>query len=497
MTEVWTKWESEVINGQFRLRRFLGGSEHSAVFLTEYKAQNLPDAALKLVPAIPTLTEAQLSHWTTAATLSHPHLMRLLESGRCELGGLQFLFVVMEYAEQTLSQILPRRALTPDEVREMLPPTLDALAFLHRNHLVQGRLRPSNILVVNDQLKLASDTVHPAGDSAASIAKSSLYDPPEARDGSSSAAGDIWGLGVTIVEALTQHPPSWPDRRFENVSLPTTLPPAFMAIARQCLNRNPASRPSVADLEALIKRAPQAQVVAEPSPPVSVAQPPESVPQPPVAIPQSLARAAVASATSPQEQEPPKLRLFVALTVLLIVLLAVWAGLRRFQMHLNSQQPASSTSQFPSQRAAASATVAQNPEMSTAAPPESSTPPSSAKASPLKQAAGSAFVLHEEIPEVPRHARETIHGRIQVSVRVTVDRSGNVIHEALQNPGPSRYFARLASEAARKWKFAPADNQNSRTWLLRFDFTRDGATGRTDPPALPRHPAIQADPRSE
>src|SRR5437667_9772743 len=132
MTEVWTKWESQVINGVFPLRRFLSGSDHSAVFLTEYKAQNLPNAALKLVPANPALTEARLSHWTTAAALSHPHLIRLLEAGRCQLGGLQFLFVVMEYAEQTLSQILPQRALTPDEVREMLLPTLDALAFLHR-----------------------------------------------------------------------------------------------------------------------------------------------------------------------------------------------------------------------------------------------------------------------------------------------------------------------------------------------------------------------------
>src|SRR5438445_6699 len=121
----------------------------------EYKAQNLPNAALKLVPANPALTEARLSHWTTAAALSHPHLIRLLEAGRCQLGGLQFLFVVMEYAEQTLSQILPQRALTPDEVREMLLPTLDALAFLHRMSLGQGQLKPANILVVNDQLKLA------------------------------------------------------------------------------------------------------------------------------------------------------------------------------------------------------------------------------------------------------------------------------------------------------------------------------------------------------
>jgi len=62
MTEVWTKWESQIINGVFPLRRFLGRSDHSVVFLTEYKAQNLPNAAIKLVPADPVLTEAQLSH---------------------------------------------------------------------------------------------------------------------------------------------------------------------------------------------------------------------------------------------------------------------------------------------------------------------------------------------------------------------------------------------------------------------------------------------------
>lgn len=67
MAEVWTEWEGQVINGVFPLRRFLGASDHSAVFLTEYKAQNLPNAALKLVPAIPALAQAQLSRWTTAA----------------------------------------------------------------------------------------------------------------------------------------------------------------------------------------------------------------------------------------------------------------------------------------------------------------------------------------------------------------------------------------------------------------------------------------------
>jgi serine/threonine protein kinase len=120
----------------------------------------------------------------------------------------------------------------------MLLPTLNALAFLHSKNLVHGRLKPSNILAVKDQLKLASDTVRPAGESTANTATSSVYDPPEAKDGSCSAAGDIWALGITMVEALTQHLPSWPDGKSESASFPAALPPRFAEIVRlpcQCL----------------------------------------------------------------------------------------------------------------------------------------------------------------------------------------------------------------------------------------------------------------------
>src|SRR5256886_3233427 len=91
MTEASPKWQSEVINGIYPLRRYLSGSDHSAVFLTECKAQDLPTAAIKIVPAERALPEAQLSHWITAAGLSHPHLIRLLDAGRCQLGGRPFL----------------------------------------------------------------------------------------------------------------------------------------------------------------------------------------------------------------------------------------------------------------------------------------------------------------------------------------------------------------------------------------------------------------------
>ena len=131
MAEDWTKeWERRIVNGMYPLRRFLGRSNHSVVFLTECNAQNVPQAAIKIFPANEPLTEAQLALWTRISALSHPHLMRVLDSGRCRLGGHNFLFVVTDYAEQNLAQLLSSRPLTPDEVRDLLPATLDALAFL-------------------------------------------------------------------------------------------------------------------------------------------------------------------------------------------------------------------------------------------------------------------------------------------------------------------------------------------------------------------------------
>ena len=256
MSETWTRWEGQSVNGAFPLRRCLGSSDHSGVFLTEYAEQNLPNVALKLVPAIPTLAESQLSHWGAAASLEHPHLIRLFETGRCQLGGSHYLYVVMDYAEQNLAQLLLHRALSEAEVREMLPLTLEALAFLHSRDFVHGQLKPSNVLVVGNRLALSSDTIRPAAEATASIGMLSIHNPPEARDGSFSTAGDVWALGVTLCQALTQRVPLKSGERRDLVVLPPDIPVAFNDILRRCLARNPAERPSVADLQEWLKKRP-------------------------------------------------------------------------------------------------------------------------------------------------------------------------------------------------------------------------------------------------
>jgi TonB family protein len=76
---------------------------------------------------------------------------------------------------------------------------------------------------------------------------------------------------------------------------------------------------------------------------------------------------------------------------------------------------------------------------------------------------------------------ETIRGTIRVSVRVIVGKDGTVLVATAEEPGPSRYFARLALEASRKWTFAPQDSAEQRVTLVRFYFKRTGTTGHADP----------------
>ena len=205
MSHAWKQWEGQVANGEFPLLRYLGGSEHSAVFLTEFhEGERLLKAAIKLIPAPPENGEFQLSRWRLAAELSHPHLISLFGRGRCEVGGKQLLYLVMESAEENLAQVLPSRALTPAEAREMLDSVLDVLAYLHSKGFVHGHIKPINIMANGDQLKVSSDGLCRAGESLEHPGGPDAYgapeNAPEAIAGSKamSPASDVWSLGMTL-----------------------------------------------------------------------------------------------------------------------------------------------------------------------------------------------------------------------------------------------------------------------------------------------------------
>lgn len=87
--------------------------------------------------------------------------------------------------------------------------------------------------------------------------------------------------------------------------------------------------------------------------------------------------------------------------------------------------------------------------------------------------------ITQVIPDVSQSALGTIRGTIRVAVRVKIDKQGTVVGTITEERGPSRYFERHAIDASKKWTFTPAKAEEQRTMLLKFNFTRFGATAET------------------
>ena len=449
LTQNWKQWEGQVVGGEFHLRQYLGGREHSAVFLTEDPKHGLEKAAIKLIPAAPRDAELQISRWKAAAKLSHPQLIRLFQMGRCRLGKRNLLYVVMEHAEVDLSQILQSGPLPPKEIRETLRLILNTLAYLHGKGFVHGHLKPANLMGIDNQLKLSSDGLCEIGESSSDRGKPGVYDPPEAASGTYSPAGDVWSLGITLVEALTQHPPALPGTKDGELLLPQSLPSPFLDIARNCLRRAPERRWTVGEIATHL-------------------EPPVPAPAPAVASPKPHVRA------RPQ-MDSAKRRYIVAAVGAGLALLLLLTGLSKLNHHhaapVSHQNTVTRQAEPPAQK------VGGEQQTFSGTQPSRPSVQSMSGAHAPAGVAVQAEVLQKVLPNVPQSALDTIQGTVVVTVKVAVDPSGNMTNATLDSAGPSKYFARLALEAARKWKFRPAEVDGRRVSserVLEFSFERTG-----------------------
>lgn len=432
-TEYWKKWEGRIVDGRFPLRQWLGGSDHSAVFLTERGGKESQKAAIKLIPVENSAgenagAEAQLTRWAEAAKLSHPHLLRIFEFGRFEFDRTQFLYVVMEFADENLAEILPLRPLTPAEATEMLRPAAEALAAIHRSGFTHGHIKPSNILAVDNNLKISVDALSKNGDRSR-VRAFSLYDAPELKSTGTSPAGDIWSLGVTLVAVLTQHEPKLNAGTAGTVTVPGAIPQPLREIAQRSLQVDPKERGTAADILSRLRG-----------------------PAPQAASPRKIE----ASAADVPRVQPKRwtLWLMMAGAVLALVLLVL-----KFAGH----QPAVPAAETPAATPPAVAPQTQSPA------------PFSGNKKPAQNGVVRGSVLQQVMPDVSRSAQNTITGRIKVSVQVSVNSSGSVTQARLSSPGPSKYFANQALTAARRWKFNPPQVDGGAVaseWVLRFQFGR-------------------------
>jgi TonB family protein len=451
-------WEGQVVNGEFHLGQYLGGSDRSAVFLTAYDDQDPQQAAIKFIPADSEAAEVQLARWESATKLSHPHLLGIFQIGRCQLGGVNLIYIVMEYAEENLSQILPQRALTPDEARGMLTPALDALAYIHDQGFVHGHLSPSNIMASGDQIKLSVDRLCPVSEATArpnprplSVAHPALF-----------PTDDVWALGTLLVEVLTQRVPAFVSSGLVEPIVPASLPAPFFDIARNCLRKDTRRRWTVSDIALGIRAlpSPDDQITPEHRTPEQKTPAPRTT---------SANRRNIMSTS--------------AIALLLVAVVASPKLLRREPKPRSVAAPLAEsanssekkTQAQPMNETVSAAQVADAAKTNlTVTRPSSPPGQSNSAASPVVHSTVQPQVISQVLPEVPAGARDTIRGTVRVSVRVTVDSLGNVTEVLINEPGPSTYFARLAARAAQQWKFSPAglDALNaSREWLVRFAFS--------------------------
>ncbi len=439
--EFWKYWEGRVVDNAFPLLRCLGSGANSAIFLTEAAGEKGRRAALRLVRANSPGAELQLSRWQRASKLAHPHLIRLLSMGRCQLDTTPMLYLVMEYADEDLSQVLPDRALTEAETSQMLAPVLSALGYIHRQGFVHGHLKPANIMALEDQVKISSDGLWSTSGRGEHRAIPGPYDPPEIATGGTSPAGDVWSLGVTLVEVLTQR---------RGLVVPGGISPRLADIVDHCLQSDPRSRWTV---DQIAERLGQ-----------------HGSDTAPVDVPRKTSNPGKSSN-----------RWWYIAALVAVAALAVFA-MREFR----------STPAGHPEVAAVPAPVVQS-QTETVQPetvqPEKAQPqivPPPEKVQPEKKQAApektqvqtkpvvSGEILDQVMPEVTQRTKDNIRGRFMVDARVHVDPSGSVTDAKLDLRGPSKYFADRTLEAARKWRFRPADAPQD--WVLHFKFEKSGFT---------------------
>jgi eukaryotic-like serine/threonine-protein kinase len=439
-------WVGQVIDGKYPLIEWLGGSGTSGNFLTELDGLGSRKAAIKLLLSSPQ-AEDRFAGWKAAASLSHPHLARIIHYGRSEVDAGPVLYIVSELAEELLSQIIPERALSTEEARQMLSPVLDALGYLREVGYVHGHLKPSNILVVENDIKLSSDALIPIGKHAPELLTNDIHIAPEVATDPVAPPADVWSLGITLVEALTQQPPIWDAATDSEPVLAASIPEPFSQVARQCLQPDPSRRCSLSQIRALLEGKPKSTFPKHPQTPPQAPHHDERL------------------AAKPLPSRMPFLPLIIGLVLLAAIIIGFSIHTRKtiiapLQTESTRQAPPAEPDSKAEQQQA-------NPTPPPSPRPEAAPPVSSLTESPTED------VVTRDVPEVPQRARNTIHGTVGVVVRVNIDSSGAVTNAEYATHGPSAYFARIALDSARKWKFK-TPQQTDRTWLLHYRFRREG-----------------------
>lgn len=247
--------------GRYQVQRLIGRGGFASVYLAS-------DPELRRSVAVkvnqrsfgndvdsPLLNEARI-----LAHLQHASILNILDVGRHHDGQL---YLVLEYLDGGTLQESLRDEGDHFSYKRMVDITAsiaDALDYVHRRGYLHRNVKPGVILQDSGgqpRLSGFEVAVQKAELESAMIAGTPRYMAPEQFAGDPERLGphtDVWGLGVTLYEALTGHQPfnasSISDllRLIESTvpalpsSTKTTIPHELDRICLKCLSKNPEER---------------------------------------------------------------------------------------------------------------------------------------------------------------------------------------------------------------------------------------------------------------
>ncbi|MFJ7075313.1 Stk1 family PASTA domain-containing Ser/Thr kinase [Streptomyces sp. NPDC098781] len=154
----------------------------------------------------------------SAASLNHPAIVAVYDTGEDYIDNVSIPYIVMEYVDgSTLRELLHSgRKLLPERAMEMTIGILQALEYSHRNGIVHRDIKPANVMLTrNGQVKVMDFGIARAmGDSGMTMTQTSAVigtaqylSPEQAKGEQVDNRSDLYSTGCLLYELLTVRPP--------------------------------------------------------------------------------------------------------------------------------------------------------------------------------------------------------------------------------------------------------------------------------------------------
>ncbi|HEY7707395.1 MAG TPA: serine/threonine-protein kinase [Gaiellaceae bacterium] len=261
----------EIVVGRHAVERLGGGHRHEAYLAWDDSLLTLVTVKLLRPSKIDDPgSRAALAREAEALTsLQHPVLVRSLDA---VLAGDR-PHLVLEFLDgPRLSTLIRRYGVILEQLLPLALQLCSALHYMSSRGIVHLDVKPRNVLM-SAPPRLIDLSVATRLDQVATLAKptgTDAYMAPEQclpeRFHEIGPPSDVWGLGVTLYEALARSrpfpPPStdaaspeqrWPQLAAEPGPLPGEVPDAAAEAILSCLEKKPGNRPYAAELAEVLE----------------------------------------------------------------------------------------------------------------------------------------------------------------------------------------------------------------------------------------------------